>query len=205
MDEPKQQTVFDTDQQQIGETYANALIGFGQSGGNTEKLLDELGAVVGVLDGMPKLNSMLRSPGISASDKSSLLGKAFSGKVDGKLMNFLKIVLDKGRFDCLGAIHASGQKIFDELSGRVQATITTAEPIEDSVRVRVEKSLSDKLGKQIQLESVVDSAVIGGMVIRIGDTVYDGSVQNHLNQVRSKAIKSASDAIRSSLDKFMAS
>ena len=205
MGEPKQQTVFDTDQQQIGETYASALIGFGQNSGNTEALLEQLDGVVSVMDGLPKLMSMLQSPGIGAADKMVLLGKAFDGRVDGKLMNFLKIVLDKGRIDCVGAIAVAANKIFDELCGRMQATITTAEPIEDSVRAGIEKSLSDKLGKQIQLESKVDSAVIGGMVIRIGDTVYDGSVQNHLNQVRNKAIKSASDAIRSSLDKFMAS
>ena len=119
-------------------------------------------------------------------------------------MDFLKIILEKGRFDCLPAIRSSAEKIFDEISGRVQATVTTAEPIEESVRKRIEKSLSTKLGKQIQLESRVDPSVIGGMVVRIGDTVYDGSVQSQLSQVRSRAIKRASDAIRSSLDKFMA-
>jgi F-type H+-transporting ATPase subunit delta len=205
MDEAKQQTVFDTDQQQVGEAYANALIGFGQANGNTESLLSQLSEVVGALGGVPKLGAMLQSPGIAVADKASLLDKAFGGKVDGKLMNFLKIVLDKGRFDCLGAIWSSAKKIFDEMSGRVQATITTAEPIEDSVRARVEKSLSDKLGKQIQLEALMDPSVIGGMVIRIGDTVYDGSVKSHLSRVRSNAIKNASDAIRGSLEKFMAS
>ena len=204
MEEPKHQTVFDSDQQQIGETYANALVGFGQQNGNTETLLEQLGGVVEVLGGVPKLNAMLQSPGIGAAEKMRLMEKAFGGKVDGKLMNFLKIVLGKGRFDCVPAIFQSAEKIFDVLSGRVQASVTTAEPIEDSVRQRIESNLSKKLDKQIQLEAIVDPNVIGGMVIRIGDTVYDGSVKNQLSQVRNRAIKSASDAIRASLDKFMA-
>lgn len=204
MDEPKHQTVFDSDQQQVGEAYANALIGFGQSGGNTEQLLEQLGGVVDVLHDVPKLNAALQSPGVVMAEKKVLLEKALTGKVDGKLMNFLKIVLEKGRFDCLPSIRSSAEKIFDEMSGRVQATVTTAEPIDESVRKRIEENLSKKLGKQIQLTPKIDTTVIGGMVVRIGDTVYDGSVQNQLHQVRTRAIKRASDAIRVSLDKFMA-
>ena len=205
MDEPKQPTIFDTDQQQVGEAYANALVGFGQENGQTEELLDQLGGVVTALNDVPKLQSMLELPGIASADKLSMLDKAFNGKVDGKLLNFLKIVLDKRRFDCLGAIHAAAKRIFDEQSGRVMATMTTAEKVEDSVRVKVEKALSDKLGKQVQLQAKIDASVIGGMVIRVGDTVYDSSVASQLKQVRGKAIKGASDAIRSSLEKFMAS
>lgn len=204
MEEPKQQTVFDSDQQQVGEAYANALIGFSQKNGVTESLLQQLRGFVDVLGGVPKLNAMLQSPGIGAAEKMSLLEKAVGGKLDGNLLNFLKIVLSKGRFDCVPVILQSAERIFDELSGRVKASVTTAEPIDASVRQRIESSLSERLGKQIQLDAIVDADVVGGMVIRIGDTVYDGSVKNQLNQVRTRAIKSASDAIRSSLDKFMA-
>ena len=94
MEESRQSTVFDTDQQQVGETYANALIGFGQKNGNTESLLDQLEGVVAALGGVPKLGSMLQSPGIGVADKLGLLEKAFGSKVDGNLMNFLKIVLE---------------------------------------------------------------------------------------------------------------
>lgn len=204
MEEPKQQTVFDSDQQQVGETYANALIGFSQQNGSTESMLEQLGGVVDAVQAVPKLNAALQSPGVAMPDKMNLLEKALASKVDGKLMNFLKIVLEKGRFDCLPSIRSSAEKIFDEMSGRVQATVTTAEPIDESVRKRIEDNLSKKLGKKIQLTPKIDASVIGGMVVRIGDTVYDGSVQNQLQQVRTKAIKRASDAIRASLDKFMA-
>lgn len=204
MDEPRQQTVFDSDQQLIGETYANALIGFGQQAGNTEEMLGQFDGVANAINGLPKLGEMLQSPQIAVADKLGLLDKALNGKVDGKLMNFLKIILEKGRFDCLPAIQSSAKKIFDELSGRVQATMTTAEAVDDSVRKRVEEKLAKMLGKEIQLESVTDPSIIGGMVVRIGDTVYDGSVQNQLKQVRSRATKRAEESIRSSIDKFMA-
>lgn len=204
MDEPKQATVFDSEQQLIGETYANALIGFGQKSGNTEKMLDQLSGVVDAIGGLPKLDAMLQTPRIGVADKLKLLSKALSKKIDGDLMNFLKIVLEKGRIDCLPAIEKSAHTIFDELSGRVQATMTTAEEVDDNVRSQVEKKLGKMLGKKIQLESKIDPSIIGGMVVRVGDTVYDTSVQSQLNQVRSRATKRAEEAIRSSIDKFMA-
>lgn len=203
MDETRQQTVFDSDQQQLGETYANALIGFAQKTGATEQLLEQLDGVADAIRQLPKLESLLQSPRIGAIEKVKLLDKALNGKVDAKLLNFLKIVLEKGRFDCLPAIQIAAHKIFDEISGRVQATITTAEPIDEGVRKRVEEKLAGALGKQIQLASKTDPAVIGGMVVRIGDTVYDASVKNQLNQVRTRATKKAADAIRTSIDKFM--
>ena len=88
------------------------------------------------------------------------------------------------------------------MAGRVQATLTTAEEFEDSTRAKISDRLSSVLGKQVSLSAVVDPEIIGGMVVRVGDTVYDASVANQLNQVRAKAIKRAADAIRERLDRF---
>lgn len=205
MEDAKLQTVFDSDQQQIGEIYANALVGFGQKSSGTESLLGELRQVVGALDGVPKLKALLESPQVGRSEKTQLLDKVFSGKVSTELLNFLKVVLEKGRFDCVQAISVSAKKIFDEISGRVQATLTTAEPVDDGVRNQIAEKLAAKIGKQVEVNVHVDPSIIGGMVVRVGDTVYDGSVKSQLAQVRAKATKRAADAIRSSLDKFMAS
>ncbi len=90
----------------------------------------------------------------------------------------------------------------DELLGRVKATLTTAEEVDDSVRQKISERLVELFGKQVVLNSEVDPRIIGGMIVRVGDTVYDGSVSNQLEQVRSKAIKHAADAIREHLDRF---
>ena len=91
MEEPKHQTVFDSDQQQVGETYANALIGFGQKNGNTETLLQQLGGIVDVLGGVPKLNAMLQSPGIGAGGENEICWKRrLEENWMGILMNFLE-------------------------------------------------------------------------------------------------------------------
>lgn len=200
---PKHPTVFDTDQQQLGDIYAKALIGFGQKAGNLDSLLSELGEVADALEGVPKLQSALESPRISVADKQALLTKAFGGRVSNGLLDFLKIVVAKGRFNCLRAITESAGRMHDEMSGRVVATVTTAEPIDDKVRGEIAAKVGEVLGATIELREIVDPAIIGGMVVRVGDTVYDSSVANQLGQIRAKAIKRASDAIRGSIDKFI--
>lgn len=196
-------TVFDTDKASLGDVYAKALLGVGSKSGNAEKLIGELKAVVGVVDQLPKLQSTLESPQISSDAKQAILQKAFGGKLSKDIVNFLKIVGAKGRFDCLSQISSSANRLYDEMSGNVQAEVITAEAVDESVVKDIAAQLEKALGKKVSVKAVVDPEIIGGMVIRIGDTIHDGSVVNQLSQVRSKAIKRASDAIRGSLDKFM--
>jgi F-type H+-transporting ATPase subunit delta len=201
--EVKHATVFDSDQQQLGNVYAKALLGFGQETQAVDSLIDELDGVVDAVESTPQLKMALESPRISVGEKDRLVQKIFGGKVSQDLVNFLKIVGAKNRFDCLVAIRSAAHCIHDEMAGRVQATLTTAHQVDDSVRQNLESKLSAVFGKQVGLTAKVDNKIIGGMVVRIGDTVYDGSVVNQLSRVRVKAVKRATDAIRQSVENFM--
>ncbi len=194
--------LFTTEQQQLGSVYAKALLGVGEKSGNTDQLLDELSAVAEAVSNQPSLNSTLQSPQVGAEEKLKLVGKIFEGKVSGPLMNFLKVLVGKDRFDCVAAISAAAKKLNDEKGGEIQATVTTAEQIDDSARDEIAKQLSQKLGKKVKLDSIIDASVVGGVVVRIGDTVYDNSVVGQLQQVRQRAMEKATEAIREKLDRF---
>ncbi len=198
----KSTAVFDTDKASLGDVYAKALLGVGKNAGSSEELLGELEGVVEAIGGLPKLQAALESPQISGEAKQGILQKAFGGKLNKDLVNFLKIVGSKGRFDCLAQISSSANRLYDEMSGNVQAEFVTADAIEESVAKALGEQLEKELGKKVTVKTTVDPSIIGGMVIRIGDTIHDGSVVNQLNQVRTKAVKRASDAIRVSLDRF---
>ncbi len=205
MVEAKQPTVFDSDQQQLGDVYARALLAFAADAGNVDQLVDELGEVVGAINGVAGLREALESPRVGVESKVDLLDKAFAGKVEKGLLHFLKVVGNKGRFDCLGAIASSAKTLRDEMSGRVQAVVTSASPMDSEVVGRITDQLSKTLGKDVSLQVLVDPEILGGIVVRVGDTVYDGSVVNQLSQVRARAVKRASDAIREKLDRFTTS
>ena len=205
MVEAKQPTVFDSDQQQLGDVYARALLAFAADAGNVDQLVDELGEVVEAINGVAGLRDALESPRVGVESKVNLLDKAFAGKVEKGLLHFLKVVGNKGRFDCLGAIASSAKTLRDEMSGRVQAVVTSASPMDSEVVGRITGQLSKTLGKDVSLQVLVDPEILGGIVVRVGDTVYDGSVVNQLSQVRARAVKRASDAIREKLDRFTTS
>ena len=205
MVEAKQPTVFDSDQQQLGDVYARALLAFAADAGNVDQLVDELGEVVEAINGVAGLRDALESPRVGVESKVDLLDKAFAGKVEKGLLHFLKVVGNKGRFDCLGAIASSAKTLRDEMSGRVQAVVTSASPMDSEVVGRITDQLSKTLGKDVSLRVLVDPEILGGIVVRVGDTVYDGSVVNQLSQVRARAVKRASDAIREKLDRFTTS
>ena len=199
----EQSTVFDTDQQQLGDVYAKAFLGVAKDAKKMDKLVNELGQVVAVFDGLPKFRAAMESPRIEQAAKVKMLDKAFKRPCSKKTLNFLKLLAQRGRFDCLNSIHRSAVKAHDEMAGRVKATLTTASEITDKVEKSIAKKLAGILGKEVNLECVVDPEVIGGMVVRVGDTVYDGSVANQLKQVRAKAVQKAVDAFRDQLDKFV--
>ncbi len=195
-------TVLDSVHQRAGEIYARALLGLGQKQNAVEPLLQQLDSFLDdVLRKLPKLRMILESPRISLDRKEQLLDRIV-GSAAPEFRNFLKVLARKGRFAALPAIRAAAHKLDNEYSGRVAATLVTAEPISDDIRAEAARGLARKLGKEVQLQTRVDPNILGGIVIRVGDTVYDASLNNQLRRVRSAAIQRVYDRIRESIDQF---
>jgi len=196
-------TVFDADQQQLGSVYAKALLRHGKQIGKLDELVDQLEQVADVVHRVPGLRGVLESPRVPEGAKAEMIDKAFAGKVDNVLLHFLKVVNAKGRFNCLGAISTNARKMQDEMAGRVQALLTSATEMDAGALAGIAARLAQLLGKEVSLKTAVDSSIIGGITVRVGDTVYDASLKNQLAQVRARAVQRASDAIREKLDRFI--
>ncbi len=202
MSEDDNKPVFDTDQQYLGNVYGKALMGLATKAGVVDQMVDQLDSFVDVLGQLPSLRHALESPRIGFAEKESLIDKAIRDKASPEFLNFVKVVCRKGRADCFAAIRDAVQLMHDEMSNRIQATMITAIPVNDGLRQQVAEQMSQVLGKQVTMATQVDPTIIGGLVVRIGDTVYDGSVTNQLNQIRTTAIGRANQQIRQALDRF---
>lgn len=189
--------------EQIAVVYAKALIGAAEKAGATDALVEEFESLLlDVLDGQPRLEAVLASALISPEEKSALLDRLLAGKASGLLLNFLKVVARRGRLDCLRAIYRQTRLLFDKLRGRVAVQFTTAAPLDAAALARVADGLRAKLGGSPLITHTLRPEIIGGAVLRVGDTIYDGSVANQLENLRQQMIDRSVHEIQSRRDRL---
>ena len=203
MSDQEKKAGFNTDQQYIAGVYAKSLIDAAEKAGNTETVLEQLDSfVVDVLGSIARLADALESPRVSQEDKTRLIDSALSGKADPTLVNFLKVLNAHSRLDCLRAINSRARSLFNELRGRVEAFVTVADEMPQDIESSVAEKLKSMLGKEVILNVKTDPEIIGGMIVKVDDTVYDSSVANQLAQVREAALERTVQKVRNSLETF---
>ena len=181
-------TVLDTGAEQLGRTYARALLGAAQNAGIADKIIEQLGSVVDeYLAVSPPLRAAFASPQIDDNEKIKVIDRLFSDGFDPLLVKFLKVMAGRGRLAHVDAVRAAADAIHDEMLGRLVATVETAVPLDDALRSNIEEQLGSIMQKQVRLSESVDPELIGGMVIRVGDRVFDSSVSNRLDALARRA------------------
>lgn len=189
---PKVATVFDSEEEHVGEVYAKALLSVARKSSNTDELLSQFQSVVEeVLSKNPKLEAALNSPKLSLEQKESLLEKILGSHVDPTVLKFLKVLCRRQRLNYVRGIQRSITDFRDEELGRVRVTVTSALPLSDQELDGIRTQLKSKLNREVSVVTKVDPAIIGGLVLRIGDTVFDGSVTGKFDQML-RATKSGS-------------
>ena len=188
--------------QKVAAIYAKALLGAGEQAGKTDALVEELGAVSAVLEQSPELEAVFASALISPEEKLQLVDRLFGSKLSTTLLDFFKVVARHGRLDILRPIEQEVAKLHDELRGRVRVELRTATPVDDGLSRSLLASLTKLFGGEPKLDPQVEPALIGGVMLRVGDTVYDGSVARQLEQVREQMINRSVHEIQSRRDRF---
>ena len=193
---------YDTERQYIGTVYAKGLLGAAEKANQVTQVVDDLESiVVDVLPQLPKLKLLLESPRVPMEVKEKVLNQSFSAG-SSVLLTFLKVVCRHGRFDCLRVISRTATALLQEQTGVVEVRVTTAELVPESMHEELKTKLGQILEKQVVIRTETDADILGGLVVRVGDTVFDGSVANQLSQIRRTAVDQAMQQIRQSLDRF---
>jgi F-type H+-transporting ATPase subunit delta len=145
--------------------------------------------VTGLLDQIPDLRLFLETPRIDAEAKKALMRKVFESEVPPLLMNFLLLTIDKRRQRLLRQIAQQFRALVDEKEGRAHVEITLARSIDDATLDLLTRRLSDLLGVTAVPHVRVRPEILGGVVVRTGDTIYDGSVRRQLDGMRRQLLK----------------
>lgn len=189
--------------ERIAAVYAKALVGAAQTAGRLAETLDELDAVVDeVLSPNPRFEAVLSSWLIPHEQTAAMLDRVFAGRISPVLMNFFKILSRHGRLEILREVRRQARLLFDRMQGRIHVDMLTAKPVDPAQLDAIRAGLAKALGGEPVIREVVSPDLIGGVVLRVGDAVYDGSVAAQLERLRQQMIDRSVHEIQSRRDRF---
>jgi F-type H+-transporting ATPase subunit delta len=168
----------------IARNYADVLLSLARKGEDPHgwgRMARELADSV---ETDPKLRAFLLSPRVAPEAKNQLLGRAFQDRFPRVLVRYLQTLVSKGRHMLLPQIVTEYYNLLDEAEGRVHARVTVARPQSESDEAALTAQLSRALGKQVVPHVAVNPAILGGVIVKVGDTVMDGSVRRRLAILR---------------------
>jgi len=169
----------------ISRRYAKALLLIGKEDGQTETYRDQLGGISGLMEGEEALRQAVCNPLYDAASRKRVLTAVLGElKLSPVISSFLQLLLDKGRIGFLADINEQYQKFADELNGIARASVISASPLSPGIVDNIKGALSKKTGQDVLLEIAEDPGLIGGIVTKIGDLVFDGSIKTQLLNMR---------------------
>ncbi len=168
----------------IARRYAKALIQLAAEQGVVERYYTELTLFSQALESAPEAYGILSAPGYGIEAKRRLVNELVARLgISGTIGDFLLLLLDRKRIDQLSGISDWYRSFADSAAGIVRSSVTSALPLTDQQVREMQNALEKATGKKIILSVATDPLLIGGIVTRIGDKVFDGSIRTQLAKI----------------------
>lgn len=170
----------------VARRYAQALYTQAQEAGAVEQVDADVEAIRQSLEDSRELVLFFQSPVIARGKKESVIEALFGDRVQPTTMQFLRLLVDKKREDIFLSIVDAYRTLRDEQQNITEATVRTAQPLDSDEERQLREALEAMTGSRVRLKVRHDDSLMGGVIIRVGDTVYDGSVRHQLETLREK-------------------
>ncbi|HJZ37002.1 MAG TPA: ATP synthase F1 subunit delta [Solirubrobacterales bacterium] len=169
--------------------YAEALFAAGEDKGKIDELQEQLGQFADAVDGDRELQIFLFSPYLSSNEKVEGLKRAVTG-AEPEFNNFLELLIEKGRMPEIFRIRREFDELWKKAHQRLDVTVTSAIELDPGVVGKIGEEVERQTGEKVELTSRVDSEILGGIVLRVGNMVLDASIRTRLDKLR-KSVASA--------------
>ena len=169
-----------------GEIYGKSLYDLAHEDALTERILSEMETVKGIFGENPDYIRLLSEPSIPKKERLGLLDEAFGDSVHAYLLNFIKILAEKGMLREFPACFKTYRKLYNDEHGIRDAMVISPNGLSDGERTKITEKLEKITGKKIILSEKKDPAVLGGIKVLVDGKLYDGTVQGRLNELKSR-------------------
>jgi F-type H+-transporting ATPase subunit delta len=176
--------------EEIHTVYARSLFEAAQDADKLEAVRDQLGEIADAIDDDHDLQVFFFSPSLSSEDKKEGLKKAITG-ADDLVENFLELLIENQRMPAIFKIRRELDTLWDKENKLLPVTITSAVELDDKTVKQIGDQIADQTGQKVELTTDVDPDVLGGLVVRVGNTVLDASVRRRLESLRREVARAA--------------
>ncbi|RIX51014.1 F0F1 ATP synthase subunit delta [Paenibacillus nanensis] len=168
----------------VAKRYAKALFELASAAGTVAEVEAELKLIAEALKQDAEIEKFLSLPSVAPAAKVDVLKSAFGDKVSALVIDTLKVIISRGRQAIIGDVYESFTRIAGEALGQAHATVYTAQKLSDDELAGVVAQFGSITGKKIIAEQIVEPALLGGIQVRIGDRLYDGSLSGKLERLQ---------------------
>jgi F-type H+-transporting ATPase subunit delta len=176
--------------EEIARVYAEALFDVAKEKGNLDQVREELSQFAAVLDGNREMQVFFFSPYFSSTEKRDGIERAISG-ADPEFVNFLELLTEKHRMPVIFRIRRQFEDLWKKENRKLDVTVTSAIELEPEVVSKIGSEIESQTGQSVELSSRVDDAILGGIVLQVGNMVLDASIRNRLEKLRKSVAEAA--------------
>jgi F-type H+-transporting ATPase subunit delta len=174
--------------EEIAQVYSRSLFEVAKEHGKLDRIRDELAAFADALAENRELSVFFFSPYFSTPEKEDGLRRTVVD-ADPTLVNFLQVLIENHRLPLIHRIRRQFEVLWDHENRRLPVEVTSAVELERSVIEALEARILEQTGQNVELESIVDPDILGGIVLRVGNSILDASVRHRLDQLRKEVAK----------------
>jgi len=174
----------------IARVYANSIFDIAKEKNILPQVEEELKAVSDVIAEDETFKNYLNTPGITKDIKKEFIDKVFAGKISEYIVNLLKLLIDNSRQETINEIYEAFVELNDIANNRQRITVITQSNLNATLLDKIKLEIGKKLDKEIIVTEQVDESILGGIIIKIGDLVIDGSLAKGLKNIRRNLLNS---------------
>ena len=175
---------------QVAKRYSQALFEVAKEQNLLDQVEQDLNLFVETFKMTEGFQTFLTHPQIGGEVKKEMVSNIFADSISWVTKNFLFILVDGGRENTVEEILKEYRKLANDARGVAAVTAISAKPLTDAEKQQLEKLYKERLNKIIKLENITDPAILGGLIVRVGDRVYDGSLIKKLKTVKKSLVAS---------------